>query len=74
MTTSRVSSKSQVTLPKAVRDSVGLHPGDTVAYEVRGDEVILRKVEPFDAAFHKALESTLGEWASPQDEQAFRDL
>lgn len=74
MVVGKLSSKNQITLPKEVRESVGLTAGDYVAYEVRQDEVILRRVEPFDAAFHRALETTLEEWASPEDDEAFRDL
>jgi hypothetical protein len=29
---------------------------------------------PFDAAYHAAVSETLEEWASPEDEEAFRDL
>lgn len=45
-----------------------------MGYEIRDDEVVLRRVEPFDAAFHAALSVTLEEWSSPEDEEAFRDL
>ena len=72
---SKVSSKGQVTIPKEVRDSLGLEPGDLVEYEIhQGEGVLLRRVAPFDAAFHIALNETLEEWASPEDEEAFRDL
>ncbi len=74
MQTSKLSSKGQVTLPKAVRDALGVQPGDLIAYEVEGDTVRLRRLEPFDAAFHAALSQTLDEWASEADEEAFRDL
>lgn len=74
MPAGKLSSKHQITVPKEVREATGLQAGDYVAYEVRGDEVILRRVEPFDAAFHKALETTLEEWASPEDDEAFGDL
>jgi len=36
--------------------------------------VILKRVEPFDAAFHQALSASLDEWDSPEDDEAFRDL
>jgi hypothetical protein len=49
-------------------------PGDLIAYELEGDRVRLRKVEPFDAAYHAAVAETLQEWNSPEDEEAFRDL
>jgi hypothetical protein len=40
-----------------------------VGYEIRGEEVLLSRVEPFDAAFHAALSATLEEWSSPEDEE-----
>jgi antitoxin PrlF len=40
-----VTSKGQVTIPKAVRDLLGLKPGNAVAFELVGDgRVILVKV------------------------------
>jgi len=74
MQTSKLSSKSQVTLPKEVRDALGARPGDTIVYEVEGDMVRLRRQDPFDAEFHKAISATLSEWASDEDEEAFSAL
>ena len=74
MQTSKLSSKSQVTLPKEIRDALGARPGDTIVYEVEGNVVRLKRLEPFDAAFHKALSNTLSEWASDEDEVAFDAL
>jgi antitoxin PrlF len=71
---SKVSSKNQVTLPKEVRERLGIGPGDTLLYDIVDEKVILQKVEPFDRRFHEALASTLQEWSSPDDEEAFRDL
>lgn len=50
--TTRVSSKGQVTIPKALRDRLDLEQGDFLVMEPRGDEIRLRKgstVEDFDA-------------------------
>ncbi len=74
MHTSRLSSKGQVTIPKDIREAIGLEPGNMIAYEVQNGSVILSRVEAFDAAFHEALSNTLKEWDSPEDEEAFRDL
>jgi AbrB family looped-hinge helix DNA binding protein len=74
MQTSKLSSKGQITLPKEVRQIIGAKAGDTIAYEVEGNVVRLKRLEPFDAAFHAALSSTLSEWATDADEEAFRDL
>lgn len=53
MYTTRVSSKGQVTIPKALRDRLDLEQGDFLVMESHGDEIRLRKtsasVEDFDA-------------------------
>lgn len=74
MQTSKLSSQNQVTLPKEVRTALKAKPGDVIAYEIEDNVVYLKRVDPFDAAFHKALTHTLNEWASDEDEEAFRDL
>jgi antitoxin PrlF len=41
---SRLTSKGQVTIPKAVRDRMGLHPGDEVDFVADGGGYRLRKL------------------------------
>ena len=72
--TSRLSAKGQVTIPKQIRDGIGLRPGDQIAYELHDGVAILRKAESFDAEYHRALSATLSEWSSPADDEAFRYL
>jgi antitoxin PrlF len=74
MQTSKLSGRGQVTLPGEIRKAAGLGPGDLVACEVRDGVILLKRLEPLDAEFHHALSGTLDEWASPEDEEAFRDL
>ncbi len=74
MIRSRISPKGQITLPKPVREAIGASPGDMVVYEVEGNAVRLRRLDPFDVEFHDALSRTLNEWTSEEDEVAFRDL
>lgn len=57
--------------PRAAR---GTTRGDTLVYEAVGDAVTIKRLEPFDAAFHAALAETLDEWDSPEDDAAFSDL
>ena len=72
---SRLSSRSQVTIPKRIREKLGLKPGDRIVYVVsRGGGVSIRKASPVDQAYLDAVASTLTEWNSAEDEQAFRDL
>lgn len=42
-----VTSKGQITLPKAVRDALGLHAGDEVLFRVEQGRAILAKVPDF---------------------------
>ena len=45
MVTATMTSKGQLTIPKAVRDSLRLHTGDRVAFVVHGDvEAVLKPV------------------------------
>lgn len=74
MLTSRLLAGGRVTIPKEVRDELGLGPGDLVVYEIRDGAAVLRRLEPFDRAFHAALSGTLDEWNTPEDDEVFRDL
>lgn len=38
-----VTTKGQVTIPKAIRDRLGIHPGSVVEFRVSGHSVVLRK-------------------------------
>jgi AbrB family looped-hinge helix DNA binding protein len=71
---SKVTSKGQTTLPREVREALSLKPGDRVVYEIEGDVVAIRKLTPIDAAYLHALQSTLSEWSSPEDAEAYDDL
>lgn len=43
----RVSSKGQVTVPKAVRDALGIHEGDEVVFRVEGNRAVLARTPDF---------------------------
>jgi antitoxin PrlF len=72
---SRLTSKGQATFPAPVRKRLHLQPGDTVVFEAADSgPVLVRKVEPLDLEFLAALETSLSEWNSAEDNEAFRDL
>ncbi len=71
---SRLTAKSQTTIPKRVRDRLRLKPGDFVKYEIDGDRVILSKVAAVDLAHLAQLEKTLSEWDTPEDAAAYDNL
>ncbi|HZA65990.1 MAG TPA: AbrB/MazE/SpoVT family DNA-binding domain-containing protein [Geminicoccaceae bacterium] len=72
--TSRITSKGQTTIPRAIREKLSLKPGDVLVYELDEDEVRLRKQMPLDVAYLRAVQTTLCEWDSPEDAAAFDDL
>lgn len=74
MQASKLSSKGQVTIPRKIRERLGAKAGDLIAYEIKNNVVTLRRLEPLDAAFHATLSTTMDEWATPEDDEAFRDL
>jgi len=43
----KVTSKGQVTVPKAVRDALGIHEGDSIVFRVDGNRVVLSRTPDF---------------------------
>jgi AbrB family looped-hinge helix DNA binding protein len=72
--TSKLTKHHRATIPKRIRTLLDLEPGDTVAFEIDGGKVRLRKAHPVDTAFATGIEATLSEWDSPADENAYRAL
>ncbi len=70
----RVSADHQLPLPPAVRQALSLNPGDVIDIRVEGDRLVLTKPTAEQLAELRALQSTLGEWLSPEDDDAFADL
>lgn len=73
-TTSKLTRKYQATIPAPVRTHLHLEAGDSIAFDLEGDRVRVRKARQIDLVFARALETTLHEWASQADEDAYRDL
>jgi antitoxin PrlF len=43
----RMSSKGQITVPKAVRDALGIGEGDNVVFRVEGNRAVLARTPDF---------------------------
>ncbi|CAN5177965.1 hypothetical protein BH09PSE2_BH09PSE2_19390 [soil metagenome] len=72
---SRIDRDAGTTLPSPVRVALGLRPGDSLAYEVGSDGVVvIRRAPPLDHDHLHALRSTLTEWQTPEDAAAFDAL
>ena len=68
-TIAKVTSKGQTTIPQRVRAALHVEPGDLIAWEVGPDgSATVRRVEPMDLEYLRAVEATLGEWAGAADE------
>ena len=72
MITSKLTSKSQTTVPQSVRRALNLKPGDLLSYEISDGQVILTRartesgtVDPFGG---------FDEWRGKEDEHAYADL
>lgn len=46
---STLTTKSQTTVPRGVRDALHIGPGDELEYEIRGDEALIRRASRADA-------------------------
>ncbi len=71
---SRLTKKYQATIPAPVREVLHLRQGDMIAFDVENGRVTLRRAEPLDREFARAVEATLGEWLSPEDDEDYRGL
>ena len=71
---SRVTASGQTTIPKSIREAAGLYAGDVLEFETEGDRVVVRKVPGGRNAHRQGFTATMSEWASPEDEEAWRDL
>jgi AbrB family looped-hinge helix DNA binding protein len=71
----KVTAKGQTTIPQDVRTALHVSPGDLIAWEVGADgTAVVRRVQPMDLEYLRAVQGTLGEWAGAADEEAYRDF
>ena len=72
--TSKLATKYQTIVPTSVRKALQFKAGDMLGFEINGGEVKLRCATPPDLASTRVLEATLPEWASKEDDLAFKAL
>lgn len=71
----KVTVKGQTTIPADIRAALHVGPGDLIAWDIEPDgSARVRRVQPLDLDYLKAVEGTLSEWNSAADEEAYRDL
>lgn len=72
---SKITVKGQTTVPQEVRVALKSEPGDLLAWEIsRNGQVGVRRVQPVDIEYLRAVEETMGEWGTAEDEAAYGDL
>lgn len=71
----KVTTKGQTTIPREVRQALQVKPGDLIVWEATAEgTATVRRAEPLDLEYLRALEGTLSEWASQADEEAYGEL
>jgi AbrB family looped-hinge helix DNA binding protein len=61
--THKVGIKGQVVIPKAIRDQIGIEPGDEVIFEPDGTDVRVRRVGDDPKEKSAALKALRGLWS-----------
>lgn len=64
--THRVGTKGQVVIPKAIREQIGIEPGDEVDFESDGIEVRIRRTADESRARALEIRSLRGIWADTE--------
>lgn len=71
----KITAKGQTTIPLEIRNALHVAPGDLIEWEISADgTATVRRVQPLDLEYLRALEGTLTEWGTAEDEAAYRDL
>lgn len=68
---SKLSTKSQTVIPIEIRQFLGLKVGDSIRYIKRNNRIEIEKVK---VAIDDDPFMAFAEWASDNDENAYRDL
>ena len=61
--THKVGIKGQVVIPKAIREEIGIEPGDEVAFEADGAEVRIRRAADEPQVRAREIQALRGIWA-----------
>ena len=74
-TITKITAKGQTTVPREIRAALKSKPGDMIAWEVEANgRVAVRRVQPLDIEYLKAVQGTLSEWQTAEDEKAYAKL
>ena len=72
---SKITAKGQTTIPREVRAALKSKPGDLISWDVEPDgRIAVRRIQPLDVEYLQAVEATLSEWHTAEDEKAYGEL
>ena len=74
MQLAKIGARGRTTIPKPIREAAGLREGDEIAFKIEGGRLVVHKVVPGRDKYLHGLGKVMGEWLSPEDEEAWRDL
>jgi antitoxin PrlF len=72
LVTSRLGVKGQTIVPKAVREALGVGPGDQIGYSIQSGRVLLSAIKRPLAKDNPF--TCFDEWASPADTEGYASL
>ena len=74
-TIAKITSKGQTTIPVEIRETLGFNPGDLLEWAINADgSAKVRRIQPLDLEYMRAVEGTLTEWGCAVDEEAYHGL
>ena len=71
---SKVTANCQATIPRDVREFLGVRRGDAVECPIEFGEVKVKRATASAPAYLNAVQNTLTDWDSEADDEAFSDL
>ncbi|MCC4252359.1 AbrB/MazE/SpoVT family DNA-binding domain-containing protein [Sphingobium naphthae] len=74
MKSGKLTVKHQVTIPRDVRQALGLKAGDQVAFAVEDGRAILTRIEEADLEWTQFLQTQMPEWNDPREDAYWADL
>lgn len=73
----KLTTKYQTTIPAEIRRTLGIEAGDRVEFQIHDQKVTISKAKlglTDDLAFGLTQATSMRDWDTPEDDEAFRDL
>jgi AbrB family looped-hinge helix DNA binding protein len=74
MKSGKLTIKHQVTIPRDVRQALGLKAGDEVTFALEDGRAVLRKIDRSEIEWSRFLQAQMPEWDDPQEDAYWAEL